>query len=1109
MSEFRLLIIFFVITVAFTGCKEKHAQQPLFALLSSEKTGVIFENRLDYTEELNAYTYRNFYNGAGVAVGDINNDGLVDIFFAGNLVDNKLFLNKGNFQFEDITEQAGLASPNVWSTGVSMADVNGDGLLDIYVCKSGPVEGENRYNELFINNGDLTFTEQAEAYGVADVGLSNHAAFFDYDKDGDLDFYLLNNSTRSVGIYDLRKGQRDVRDSQGGNKLYRNDGGYFTDVSEEAGIYGSVIGYGLGVTVADINQDHWPDIYISNDFFERDYIYLNQQDGTFLEVLPEMMSEISMGAMGADVVDLNNDGFPEVFVTEMLPDIDERVKTTALFENWNKYQANVKNDYHHQFTRNSLQYNWGTNPYDTSKVLFSEISRMKNMHATDWSWGALIFDADNDGASDVFVANGIYKDVTNYDYINFYANNTRLMQENKADSTLITQMIDAIPSVPLSNYFFEGDSSFHFTNRAEEWGLNQKVFSNGAAYADLDNDGDLDLIVNNINSPALIYQNRSRELNTGNYLQLDFPAKLMAASFGTKVRLYQNGQFQQQTFYPVKGYMSSMDPILHFGLGNTSLLDSLVVTWPDGKQSVRREVAVNQRMTLLKTEAENKPKSKEATISPLMQHVQLTQTLHHRENEFSDFDRDRLILQMSSNEGPAFAVADVDGNGTDDIFMGGAKGDAPQLWLQSSQGDLMVKANLFEEDKLSEDVNAEWADINGDGLLDLLVASGGYEFALNDRNLRDRVYLNLGEGQFEKMSDTDFPAVTESSAFLKAIDFDGDGDLDLVSGTRSIPFAYGVSTRLHFYENNGGTFKRVTEDWVTAINQNMGMIRDATVVDLNQDGRDDLIVVGDWMPIAILMQTESGFENETKAYGLENSHGLWASIAVADLNKDGLLDIVAGNMGSNTRLKASEEQPLRMYVNDFDGNGSIEQIITQYQNEQELPIVLLPDLQMQLPMLKKKFIKHKDYVGMEIEDLFEPEVLNQSRVMEVKNLKTSVFYQRENGKFESGELPFEAQISQTFAIHIDDFDGDGEMDLLIAGNQTRMKPEIGINNGSYGLVLSNKGGERFTALKPIESGLVVRNDTRQIVIFHFQGVKHLLFVRSNDDVIAVRKRKNE
>jgi len=1082
------------------GCKTSSDKTPLFEKVLASESGIDFENHLEYDEQLNAYTYKNFYNGAGVSLGDINNDGLTDIYFSGNLVDNKLYLNKGNFQFEDITESAGVACKNVWSSGVSMADVNGDGLLDIFVCKSGPLQGEHRYNQLFINNGDLTFTDKAKEYGVDEIGLSIHAAFFDYDRDGDLDFYLLNNSTRSVGGYDLRQGQRELRDPNGGNKLYRNDGKQFTDVSEEAGIYGSAIGFGLGVTAADVNQDNWPDLFVSNDFFERDYLYLNNQDGTFTESLEQMISETSMGSMGADISDLNDDGYPEIYVTEMLPASQERVKTKTLFESWDKYQANINSGYHHQFTRNTLQQNLGVNPENNKEVVFSEISRQAGVHATDWSWGALMFDYDNDGKSDIFVANGVVKDLTDQDYINFYANNTLLFEQYRADSLVVTKLLDAIPSVPLQNHLFQNQGDFNFVDKAGETGLTDKAFSNGAAYGDLDNDGDLDLIINNINSPALIYRNLSRQ-NTGNhYLTLTFDPSEAHQLFGTKVTVYAGAFKLTKEFHPVKGYMSSMDHLLHFGLGNQSKIDRIEITWPDDAKSELINVAIDQKVVLSKKAMNVNPSIDTRLITSLFKQATIRGELSHTENKFIDFDRDRLLFQMSSNEGPAVDIGDINDDGLEDLFIGGAKGFSGKIHLQKADGSF--NTNPLNQDLLSEDIDASFVDLDKDGDLDLIVASGGYEYGALDPMLQDRIYLNDGKANFERMPWIQFQSVSESSAFLKTIDFDGDGDLDLISGTRSTPFAYGIPGSIHLYENNDQSFKEVKD--ITSFT-NVGMMTDGVVSDIDGDGDEDLIVLGEWMGIKVFTNNQNGFElNEIPV-----SQGLWHSLSIADMNNDGLLDIIAGNHGMNSRLKADENHPLSIYVNDFDQNGSIEQIITQFEGETSYPIVLLPDLVKQLPGLRKKYVKHESYKDQTIKDLFDEGMLDNSIVSQANELRTSIFYQESNGGFRKATLPAEAQFSQVFSILPEDVNDDGLIDLIIGGNQTRMKPEMGINNGSYGLTLLNLGGEGFKALKPSESGILVRNDTRQIKKIKVKGEDVFLFVRSNEGSLAYKKVINE
>lgn len=1071
--------------ILISSCVQKQENTSLFESLPSGYTQLNFVNELSYNEQLNAYTYRNFYNGAGVAIGDINNDGFEDIYVAGNQVDNKLFLNKGSLQFEDITNSAQVASPNVWSSGVSMADINGDGFLDIYVCKSGPLAGKNRNNELFINNGDLTFTEMAEKWGVADKGLSNHAAFFDYDKDGDLDMYLLNNSTRSVGIYDLRQGQREIRDPQGGNKLYRNDGDNFTDVSEEAGIYGSAIGYGLGVTFADVNGDTWQDIFVSNDFFERDYLYINNQDGTFREILEESITETSMGSMGADIADLNGDGKPEIFVTEMLPDDHERVKTKTVFENWDKHQANVESGYHHQFTRNTLQWNRG-NLKDGSPV-FSEISRLTGIEATDWSWGALIFDFNNDGLDDIFVANGIFKDLTDQDYINFYANNTIQFAEYRRDSVVITKLIDAIPSVPLSNYLFKNNGAFDFSNITSAVGLENKVFSNGAAYSDLDNDGDLELVVNSINSELLLYKNNSTELSQNHFIKFNFGNK-GHEFFGTQITVIANGKKQTKEYSPVKGYMSSMTHEMHFGLGKDSVI-SVLATWPDGKKSTINNFKIDQTNDLSNTEyvgiAVNFPPPK-AMFKPTHK-IEVT----HKENKYSDFDRDRLILQMSSNEGPAAAVGDVNGDGLDDLFLGGSKGEAAQLLLQTSTG---WRTEILKQDIHAEDVSAELIDIDQDGDLDLLVASGGHEFSFQNLQLRDRIYLNDGKGHFTIHKGFNPPA--EPSSFLKAFDFDNDGDLDLISGSRQIPFAYGVKADAHLFENKNNQFVEIKND---AFKQ-LGLITDGAVADIDNDGDNDIVLAGHWMPITILENVKGVFKNATEQFGLSKTPGLWQHIHLTDLDKDGRVDIIGGNHGLNTRLKASEKEPMRMYVNDFDQNRSIEQIITQYENDKAYPIVMLPDLIKQLPPLKKKYVKHEAYKNQTIEDIFDPETLGKSQVQEVKTLSSSVFMNKDNG-FAKVELPFDAQISQVFTSYVEDLDQDGDLDIILAGNQTKIKPELGSNNASYGLVLIREE-ESYIALSLEESGIFVPNETRQIKKVTIAEKEVFLFIRNNEKSLA-------
>jgi enediyne biosynthesis protein E4 len=1131
-----------IFCVAALICCRENNDQPdkrLFTSLRSKETGVNFENKVSYTEEFNPYTFRNFFNGGGVAVGDVNNDGLPDIFFCSNQQSNKLYLNKGNFKFEDITKETGVASDSVWSTGVTMADVNGDGWMDIYVCKSGDIKSKKRNNELYINNGPdknnrISFSEKSKEYGLDIRGLSTHAAFFDYDNDGDLDCYLLTNSFRSVGNYDLVKDQRHTHDSLGGNKLFRNDissGGasHFTDVTEKAGIYNSIIGFGLGVTVSDINNDGWQDIYVSNDFFERDYFYINQHDGTFKELLEKYVTEISMNSMGADIADLNNDARPEIYVTDMFPEEEARVKTKTNFENWEKYQSNISNGYYRQFVRNSLQLNYGPSPLSVRSragaeagMNFSEIGRMANVSATDWSWGALITDLNNDGWKDIFVANGIYKDITDQDYIQYTtASYADIRQQilNK-EKNIITRLIDLIPSHPLSNYAFMNRGDLTFENKAKEWGLDEPGFSNGSAYGDLDNDGDLDLVVNNVNMPCFVYKNNSREQHPENsYLKLSLEGEgKNRYGIGSKATVYYNGTLSYQEQMPMRGFESTVDTRLNFGLGKCEKIDSVIVQWPDGRITKLRDVKPNQHFILKQSEAID---NRQWAISNGQIHDSRLTTFFkessnnygldfsHKENAYVDFDRDKLIFHMLSTQGPRVAKGDVNKDGLEDIYICGASGQAGVLYEQTKDGRFRrTNEVLFKTDSLSEDTDALFFDCDNDGDQDLYVCSGGSEFSASSTVLIDRLYINDGKGRFTKSPQVLPSFIFESSSCVRASDYDKDGDLDLFVGVRLKPHQYGYPCKGYILQNNGkGIFSDVTEKTAPELVK-AGMITDAQWLDYDKDGYDDLLVTGEYMPLKLL-HNEKGksFKELTKQAGLDSSNGWWNRITHADVNGDGHTDIIALNHGLNSRFKATKQKPVCMYTSDFDGNGFAEQIVTCYNGDSAYPMALRHDLVGVLPYLKKKYLKYEDYKLQTIEDVFTQQQLSAATKLDCYELRSCVFLSDGRGGYIKKPLPVEAQLSVMYGAAAKDMDGDGKMDIVLGGNFYQSKPEAGIYDASYGCVLKGDGRGNFTAMKPEESGLVIKGAVRDMSFIKTKNKQLLLVVKNNAqaEVIAVKK----
>lgn len=1091
----RKLSVIFGVVLLITSCanKDQDISLKLFEEIPNSQSGLNFENKLSFDQEFNIFTYRNFYNGGGVALGDLNNDGLLDVYLTANQSQNKLFLNKGDLKFEDVTEAAGVGGTRAWSTGVAMADVNGDNLLDIYVCNSGDIAGDNKQNELFINNGDGSFTESAESYGLADQGFSTHAVFFDYDKDGDLDVYLLNNSYQAIGSFNKMQNERPKRDSVGGDKLFKNENGKFIDASEEAGIYGSLIGFGLGITIGDVNQDTWPDIFISNDFFEKDYLYINNQDGTFTESLETAMRSISAASMGADIADINGDGYLDIFVTDMLPEPPTRLKQVTTFENWDKFQFNKIHGYHYQYSRNMLHINNG----DGS---FSEMGRLANVEATDWSWGALIFDMDNDGKRDLFVANGIYQDITDLDYLNFIDDRDTKLKIISKEGVDYKALVDPIPINPVSNYAFKNLGDLNFENKAEAFGLGKAIHSNGTAYGDLNNDGSLDLIINNVNQPLQLFINKSKSLLPENHwTQLIFKGEgANTAGIGAQVKVFTDLDTLYAEQMPNRGFQSSVDPRLSLGLGKASKIIKIEVLWPDGKLSQISNPPLDSALIIAQIEANDLAEgesffNKNQNSFFKKSEDQLV-NFTHQENPAVDFDRDRLTYHMYSTEGPTFARSDVNGDGLDDLFFGGAKGFSAKLFVQKPNGSFQEKEiEDFQLDLNSEDTDALFLDVNGDGFVDIFVSSGGNESPLNAPDLADRLYLNDGKGNFTKSIQTSFTSTRGSSSSVIALDINQDAALDLVVTGRLVPFVYGAPASSTLWLNDGnGIFSNATSELAPSFKE-LGMITDAVTADWDQDGKEDLVFVADWGSPIFFRNTGNGLE-KIEIPGLESLKGWYRTVETGDFNEDGIPDFVLGNHGLNSRFKASLEKPIRMHLNDFDQNGSIEQITTQKVGDSEIPYTLKHELEKQIPIVKKKYLKYSNYNNQMLEDIFTPDVLERSIVSEVNELASGILLSQKDGNYNWEPFPRTAQRSWVFGIEIVDLNEDGHLDLLLGGNLAEAKPEVGKYDASYGEVLLGKGDGRFDYWPNHAHGLKLEGNIRKIEAL---GNKQLLFVKNN------------
>ncbi len=1098
----------------FTSCtsksEEKEAQKAvaptLFSLLPSSHTGIDFVNEVENQKNFNIFKYRNFYNGGGVAIGDINNDGLPDIYLTGNMVSNKLYLNKGGLKFEDISASAGVEGSKPWSTGVVMVDINQDGLLDIYVSNAGNMEGDNHDNDLYINNGDLTFTERAEEFNLAKTGFTTHASFFDYDKDGDLDAYILNNSNIPVSSLGYAA-QREVRaqDWEGvpdifrgvGDMLLRNDGGKFVDVSEQAGIYGSLIGFGLGIMITDINKDLYPDIYVSNDFYERDYLYINNQDGTFTEDIKGWTSHLSLSAMGIDMADINNDGHAEIFITDMLPEADERVKSVMEFDGYDVFRLKQEKDFYQQYIQNTLQLNNGNGS-------FSEIAYFSGVDATDWSWAGLMFDMDNDGFRDIFVTNGINHDLTDLDFVDFFANEIIQKMALTGQKESIDSIINKMPIRPQPNYAYKNNRDLTFSNANKEWGFELPTMSNGAAYGDLDNDGDLDLVVSNVNMEAFLYENHTDSMTKNHFIQLKFkgPEKNKFA-VGTTVNLYYDESVIFQELIPSRGFQSSMDYTMTIGLGETTQIDSIRVIWPDDKTQKLTEISADQTLMLSYDQAKERyipPKPER--VPPLLREVPNSTLLAHQENNYNDFDYEGLIYKLLSEEGPALAIGDVDGDGNEDIFLGGASGQPGTIYKHLGNGKVRpLSQRVLEEDLGYEDTAASFFDADGDGDMDLLVGSGGNQVG-QELTYRNRLYINDGKGNFTRSRET-LPSSFKNTSTIAPFDFDGDGDVDVFIGSRSVVGTYGVDPDHLFLENNGnGAFRDATERLAYDL-RNAGMITDAAWADMDGDGRKDLVTVSEWGTPKIFRN--SGRRLSKMVSDLDGMDGWWNVVEVADLDNDGDNDLILGNQGANLHYKPEAGKPMKMWVNDFDGNGTIEQIVTLTDNGKDYPLHQKKELTNQIVSLKKQNLKASEYARRSIDELWPPAVI-QSSIMRRSSISESIIAINEGGgKFTSKVLPTRVQLSCVCGISCTDINKDGYPDLIMGGNNFEFKPQYSRLDASYGNVLLGNKDLDFHWEDYNKSGFFIREEVKHLGQFKDRNGGIFLIAAINDSQPKIYK----
>ena len=1129
---FRLLLISFGLFILI-GCTK---EQAMFTQLDSISTGISFTNQLVETEERNILTYEYLYNGGGVATGDFNNDGLIDLYFSGNQVENKLYLNEGQLSFRDVTQLAGVSGKQAWKTGVSVADVNGDGWLDIYVCYSGLGTDEDRADQLFINNGIKeggvpSFTERAGEYGLDAPGtFTTQAAFFDYDRDGDLDMFQLNHANQFYSPFFNTRQLRQTRHPKYGNRLYRNDEGngsspHFTEVSTQAGILGSGLNYGLGIAISDLNGDGYPDIYVTNDYEEQDFCYLNNQDGTFSESLQSSFAHISKYSMGVDIADVNNDLLPDVVTMDMLPEDNHRQKLLRGPDEYDKYQLAVDSGYHRQQMRNMLHLNQGLSP--SGKPFFSEIGQLAGISSTDWSWAALLADYNNDGFKDLFVTNGYVRDFTNLDFLKYdfasarqqaaETGNTLYRADGKAaNKKLLFELSRKMPSSTVSNYGFENRGDLTFVNTTAEWGLTNADVTTGATYADLDNDGDLDLVTNNTNAPAGIYRNNANSLLENHFLtiKLDGEGK-NRLGIGTKVFVKTSRGQQFIEMNPVRGYQSTVDNRLHVGLGVANLIERLTVVWPDGRVNELTNMPVDTMLTIRQLKAKLRPERKARNSGGSTLFSNLTDGaglafLHH-ENHFVDVKSEPLVPWQLSRQGPKMAMADVDGDGNEDVFIGGPSGQAGQLFLQSTAGQFTpATSQPWTQDIDCEDISSAFFDADGDGDVDLYVVSGGNEFPLGSPALQDRLYLNAGKGRFYKAPAGSIPQEYASGSCVVAGDYDQDGDLDLYVGGRVKPGSYPAPSPGGILRND--TDRKTHQVRFTVATQAVcpdlkmpGMVTDACWSDVNGDGWPDLFVVGEWMPIHLFINKNGHLSEQTGSSSFQQTGGFWNCIRSADFDADGDPDYVVGNIGLNTPFKTSEKEPLQLYTEDLNGDGRLDPVICRYIQGVSYPIATRDELLDQMTFLRKKFVRYANYADATIDQILSPEQMSRIRPTIVTQTQSVYLENLGQGHFRCRPLPTPAQFSVVQSIVPGDFTGDGRLDMLLAGNYFSFRVQSGPCDASAGLLLAGDGKGHFQPVDRWQSGLFVTGDVRDLISVSNRRGERLFIAGKNNHKLQVFK----